>query len=575
MPNLYIPELTFPKLAYGTHGVAHDLRTLLYCGGAHIRTNYVAGLIANGSMGQPSAERLPLVIKLHEAISAEIAKGKSHATIVGRIKAIRHFYSFCDAKGLELTLTTVGNSYHAWVEALIHRARVARDAKEMSVFRYAADVDQLLSAALDLKFGFRRQTRMRRPKNERGVLGTQADKQNLEETFEFGRMLLDISDALSAETIQGPLPLVIAFRNGNILEEWCGLRPADSLRSLQPDYENPRIKANVLKVRAAYVADTSLTTRFSLVNLRIQTELLIFIAQTGMNLTQARKLTQDEFRYQSDGDDLLLYRVYKGRRGGEADFRIYKDYRPLFERYTAWLKQVIPEIEDRRLFPFVYQHVIPSGHSSVGFNPIKKRCERLGIRYITPRALRKTRINWLLRRNVDPALIAEMAQHTQKTLIRAYQQPNHQVAAREITRFHHLTDPSIAPPGPGACIELRGGPRANIEMPPGAPTPDCVSPGGCLFCEFHRDIESLDYVWSLTSYRYLKATELGRYHPPTKGAPPHPVVAVLDRIAEKLAHFEASSQIGAQWVHEARDRILESRFHPAWDGFIQLTEPSV
>lgn len=48
--------------------------------------------------------------------------------------------------------------------------------------------------------------------------------------------------------------------------------------------------------------------------------------------------------------------------------------------------------------------------------------------------------------------------------------------------------------------------------------------------------------------------------------------AVLNRISEKLNYFEASSEIRAQWVREARDRISESRFHPAWDGFIQLTE---
>ncbi|HEY8585433.1 MAG TPA: hypothetical protein VIL60_01750 [Rhodanobacter sp.] len=572
MLDLHVPDMTFPKIAYGTHARPHDLRVLLYRGGAGAPSSLVANLIASGSLGAPRINRLPLVLKLHEAMSAELMKGKSQATVIGTIHAIRAFYAWGDAAGNELTLATVESDYGEWVEALLHRARVVCSINELTAYRTAKCIDPLLSAALETKLGLLRRTRLKAPKDKRRVLGTKADKQNLEETFEFGHALLDITDALTVETIRGPLPVMISFRNGKVLQEWCKLKPVENVKALHKDTDHFHNRKKVLAARAAWVADTSLRTRYPLANLRIEAEILIFISQTSMNLAQAHKLRRGEFRFQSDGGDIHVYRVYKGRRGGQADFRIFKEYRPLFERYIAWLDEIVPESDDARLFPFVYTSQIPAAHYAPTFKAIQTRCARLGIRAFRPQALRNTRVNWLLRRSCDPELTAEMAQHTQETLIRVYQQPNHQVAAKEITRFHQLTDPSIAPPGPGACIELRRSPRPIVDMPLGAPTPDCVSPSGCLFCDFHRDIESQDYIWSLASYRYLKAVELSQYHPPSKGTPAHPVVAVLNRISDKLNYFEASNEIRAQWVREARDRISESRFHPAWDGFIQLME---
>mgnify|MGYP001082398299 CR=1 FL=1 len=572
MLDLHLPDMTFPKISYGTHARPHDLRVLLYRGGAGAQSNLVAKLMASGSLGAPRITRLSLVLKLHEAISSELVKGRSQATVIGAIQAVRTFYAWGDAAGNELTLATVENDYGEWVEALLHRARIVRSISELTAYRTAKCIDPLLSAALEIKLGLLRRTRLKAPKVKRRVLGTEADKQNLEETFEFGHMLLDITDALTVETIRGPLPVMLCFRNGKVLQEWCKLKPVEKVKSFHKESYHYHNRRKVLAARAAWVADSSLRTRYPLANLRIEAELLIFISQTGMNLAQAHKLRRGEFRFQSDDGDLLVYRVYKGRRGGQADFRIFKEYRPLFERYIAWLDEIVPESDDTRLFPFVYIGRIPAANHAPTFKAIRARCVRLGVRDFRPQALRKTRVNWLLRRSRDPGLAAEMAQHTQETLIRVYQQPNHQVAAKEITRFHQLTDPSIAPPGPGACIELRRSPRAMVDMPIGAPIPDCVSPAGCLFCDFHRDIESPDYIWSLASYRYLKAAELSQYHPPSRGDIAHPVVAVLKRISEKLNCFEASSEVRAQWVREARDRISESRFHPAWDGFIQLTE---
>jgi hypothetical protein len=230
---------------------------------------------------------------------------------------------------------------------------------------------------------------------------------------------------------------------------------------------------------------------------------------------------------------------------------------------------VFPE-EETRLFPFVYPHKIPRAGKAPQFRAIKERCKRLGVHHFLPTMLRSTRINWLLRRSGDPSLTAEMAQHTQQTLFRVYERPNHQLAAREISRYHRLNDPSFSP-APGFCAGPSEKPILIADAPDNAPVPDCGNPSGCLFCFFHRDIDSEDYVWSLASYRYCKRLELDKYIPNSKSAT-HPAIAVIDRITAKLQHIEFSSEIRKTWINEANNRIREGRYHPFLDGTIQLLE---
>ncbi|MGG6966631.1 UNVERIFIED_CONTAM: site-specific integrase, partial [Pseudomonas aeruginosa] len=143
----------------------------------------------------------------------------------------------------------------------------------------------------------------------------------------------------------------------------------------------------------------------------------------------------------------------------------------------------------------------------------------------------------------------------------------------EITRFHQQTDPSLSPPAPGRCVSAT--PEPVGTMPKNGPRPDCINAAGCLFCTQHRDIESEDHVWSLGSLRHLKSLELARYRPPSSGkhlTTEHPALLVIDRLTAKLRFFEESSEVRRLWVEEARARISEGDYHPAWDGFIQLAE---
>lgn len=576
MSELHIPDLTFPMVKYGKQESPWDFRHLLYKGGAGANLREVNNLIDNGTLGKPVAHRLPLLEKLHDVIGGRLAGGGSRSTARTSIEALRRFYSWAEDEAHSLTMKSVVSVYIEWTEHLLYRQKIVGDMNENTVYREGANLARLLDEILDLRVGLLTKTRIHKPSRRKKVLGIQADKQNLEQTIAFCHALLDITDALSVDAIRGSLPVSINFRTGQLFEEWCNLKRLDQVKALTDDYAWPYAKKIVVDARAAWEADTSLRTRYTLANLRIQAEMLIFISQTGMNLAQAHSLKMGKFRYRSHIDGYQVHRVYKGRRQGEVEFEIFSEYKVLFERYLKWRDTMFPGEEDDRLFPLVNRLGVSSDKAAdvpTKFNTLRDRCKRLGISFIAPSTLRKTRINWLLRLTSDPAITAEMHAHTQETLIRNYEQPHLQVAMIEISRFHARADPTILPPGPGVCIETV--PTVIPGTPPEAPIPDCTSPAGCLFCEHQRDIDCEDHVWSLASYRHFKSLEIASYRLPTHGTKPISTMATMDRVTAKLKFFKESSEVRAQWVSEAFSRIEEGNYHPRWDGFIQLMEERV
>jgi integrase len=156
---------------------------------------------------------------------------------------------------------------------------------------------------------------------------------------------------------------------------------------------------------------------------------------------------------------------YKARRGGTVLFEIFSEYKPHFERYLAWRRQLFPH--SNRLFPFIGirgrrpDRVVDS-------HRLREACKGLGLPFVSPRALRNTRVNWLLRMTGDPDLTAEMAQHTKRTLLEVYERPSLQRAMVEVTRFWSEFDPHLARTlaiAPGSCAgpqrRCRGFPRTR------------------------------------------------------------------------------------------------------------------
>lgn len=561
-----IPKLDFPTLTYGKFETPWDLAPLLYSGGAATNSKKIRVCIALGELGPPMTERVVLVQKIHEYLESKLVAGGSRGTAHTTIRRIREFFSWADLSGLPVSIESLEADFVQWSESLLQRHRIVGDISQLHAYQCAVAVAKIFDDILELTNGLISKTRLNRPKHNSAILGTEADKQNINEVFGFGQMLLDITDALSVASVWGPLPVSIRFRSGQVFDDWSQLRAPELLKTLRQNVK-PSTRNDSMAKRVAWEAETSLRTRRTLINLRIEAEILIFVAQTGMNLEQVYLLKFSKFRYRSHLTGYQVHRVYKGRRHGEVEFTIFSQYKDFFERYLEWKKAIFPGEDEGLLFPLL---TLGRLWGPPSFSMVRVYCKKLGIRFIATRDLRKTRINWLLRRSKDPEMVAEMHAHTQETLIRQYARPSLQIAITEICRFHTFNDPSISPPGPGLCIEAI--PVAVDDAPAEAPTPDCVSPAGCLFCVHHRDIDSEDHVWSLVSYRYLKSLELRKYRPPIDLEGPHPAAASIERLSQKLVSFEDSSPMRKNWVDEAVARANEGSFHPRWDGFILVLE---
>lgn len=573
MRDLAIPDLTFPKVKYGLNETPWDLRVLLYKGGAKRNPRAVFNQMAAGELGKPLIERIELVTRIHQEMTARLVGGGKKTTAFTTLGRLRDFFGWADEFEQRVSLESVENVYRHWCDFLLNRVRL-KTLKHRSAYNSGSVVSSILDAALERSQPLILTSRLQYKRRGLRAVGIAADKQNMADTFSFGHLCLDVIDSLSMKAVYAPLPVKLRFRSGHILEQWSGLRKPADVKALQPTYKNTVNTKNVLEQRAKWEADCTLRTRFPLVNFRIVAELLVFIAQTGMNLAQAHNLRCTQFSYKSTVDGFEV-RDYKGRRKGEVLFEIFAEYKAIFVSYLAWRNAVFGATTDR-LFPFV-RTMGAADSRPPDFKRFRKDiCSAIGIAFVGPQKLRKTRINWLLRQSRNPEQTAELAQHTKETLVRVYETPSLQVAQVEIIQFWQKNDPRLTGeqmlcPAPGVC---NGVPKALQGVPPEAPKADCAHPAGCLFCEHHRDIDSDEYVWSLASMRFMNTLILKRFRPPAKGKADagHHVELTIEVLTTKLAWFSNSNARRKAWVHEAIEKIAEGEFHIHWRYLIESAQ---
>lgn len=573
MLDMAIPDLSFPMVKYGKLETPWDLRVLLYKGGAKANPRAVFNQIAAGQLGQRLIDRIALVKRIHEVMTAKLVGGGSRRTAFSYIRSLRRFFAWADDGEALVSLETVEDVYRLWCDYLLGRVRI-QTITNVTAYNYGLTVASVLDDVLERSQPLIQTTRLQRKKRSERAVSVAADKQNLADTFAFGHFCLDIIQSLTLEAIYGSLPAKIQLRDGRTLEQWSKLRDPANVDALQAGYKHKLNTRIVLQMRADWEADRTLRTRYPLVNLRILAELLVFIAQTGMNLSQAHNLRRTQFSYKGTIDGYEV-REYKHRRGGEVLFEIFAEYKAVFNAYLAWRDLIFSTTTDL-LFPFVR-----AGGGTASLPPDFKHfrheiCKPMGVPFIGPQLLRNTRVNWLLRQSRNPELTAEQAQHTQQTLLRIYEKPSLQVAQAEIIQFWQKNDPRLGGdpvpcPAPGVCDGVA---KPLPDLPPEAPEPDCSHPTGCLFCEHHRDIDTEDYVWSTASMRHLQTLILAKFGHAVKGKadPARPVELTLEVLTAKLGWFRDSNAKRRAWVEEATDKIAEGDFHGHWRYLIESAE---
>lgn len=548
-----------------------DLRIFLYKGASAENLKTVYPKIAEGEFGKPIEDRIDFVQRIHGELNAKLVSGKSRGTIKNIFNHFRNFIRWADTKDIELSIINFETPFREWSDYLFDRV-LKSEILMCTAFAAALSVNNTLVEILEQSpRSLITTTRLcHDAKKNIAVM----DEQNLSDIFKFGNLLIDIVNCLPLNVVYGSLPIKMVLRDGTTWCEWSGSRDISRLATFSTGSKRVHDQKKLHSARSAREKEHSTRTRHPIINLRLQTELLIFIAQTGMNLAQARQLRLTQASYSSSIDGYQV-RAYKGRRGGEVLFEIFSDYRDHFDKFLAWRKEIFKDTTGL-LFPFCYLggDLTPET-SHISCQKMINICKRVNIKYFGPRELRRTRINWLLRQSRNPDLTADQAQHTKQVLYRSYERPSLQIAKVELIKFWKKNDPTLQQVGPAPAPGICDGNPMPIEMvPPEAPKPDCVHPNGCLFCEHHRDIDSEDYVWSLASMKHFNALLVTKYPPIQNNKPVmggH-IDLVLEMLVSKLKWFESSNQKRKKWTQESFARCNEGDFHPHWGYLIESVE---
>jgi hypothetical protein len=576
MLEVKLPDLRLSSMPTGSKGLPWDLKTMLFPGATGAGRRKSAKLIQQGRFGPVLHGRLPLVVRIHSHFDASLKRGDSPSTVRTHLIYFSGFVNWVDGTGQKLSIDTIATLFISWTDHLVWRYSVARDIKQMTAYRSACSVGSLVARALGYEQSepariLMGQSRLRSPKRGQRTIEAVDERRLLSDTWSFGQLITDLCNGLTLDAIRGKLPLYVPLRDGT------SVRLIGNLRTPDIDYSTikmrPSLRARMVAVRDQLPVGADVTkSRPSLVNLRVEVELLLFIAQTGMNFSQALKLRREHYRWQTEGDELNAFRVYKGRRHGEAIFRCYQAYKPYLDRYLEWLDRVGVSSRDDRLFPFLYHKKnVPPEHNLPSLDATRKICDERAVRHIRPQELRRVRANWLLRSTGSLEVAASLSAHSVNALVRSYESLSVRVARAEILRFHEESDPTIAPPGPGVCASGGRDPRPVQNSSIAAPKPDCTSPDGCLFCLYHRDVMSPEYCLKLASHSYLKGLE-ALLAKPRNNSGQLSAHVVTDRIEEKLRAIAQGSAVRALWVAEARNSVRAGVHHPMWDTHIQLLE---
>ncbi|MGR7271274.1 hypothetical protein ACU615_21495 [Klebsiella aerogenes] len=552
-----------------------DLSRFLYRGAAFKDARWVIRDIHNGILGEPIMERYDFLSKCKEQLEAFLVIGNSMDTVKDKISALCMYIQFMEINNLSFRIVEIRNNYLKYSEFLfVNTSKPNPKLKKETAYGYLHALSSVLSNVLELPRE-RFLHYMSRVKNVSKIKmgGTlESDKQNLENTFRFGRFLIALVNGITVETILGVIPIKILLpkdiigMDSFILRFPFCLTVAEKL-DVSPEKltTNQRGNLKTSLIKRLPVDSIEKTNRWPLVNLRVLAELCIFIAQTGMNLAQARLVKRNVFVFNNYGESYKV-RVYKKRRQGEVVFEIFKSYKKYLEKYLEFLDYFFPQSD--LLFPKLTNGGKAGDGAIINFKALRGVVLSQNVEWISPSVLRNTRVNWLLRRSGDEDISAEISQHTKRILKSRYEQPSQQRAMIEITQFWNSHDPINKRDLKSSIIgSLCNGQPESVSHKPGVVVdPNCIAPSGCLWCKHHRDVDTEDYVWSLFSFRYLKTIEASSMI----NSGDVPADLVIKRLTEKIDFYRNSNALRKEWVEECELKIMEGRYHPHWSNIISV-----
>lgn len=242
----------------------------------------------------------------------------------------------------------------------------------------------------------------------------------------------------------------------------------------------------------------------------LNTFILIFLAQTGMNWAQLINLPwNDDYDVSATHQ---AFRTIKWRAHGRiVSFELPVAFLPKFKRFLELRKYLL----DNRTCDLLFFKL---GNKGTG-DPVQIKTGPLStyrtlqridpdLLVIKPREWRAAKSDWLIR-NADPSTAALILQNSERTILASYAAGSETVHLEELSSFLDKVSETVIEKGKithgevsratGICSAY-GSPRNIAAWVP--IQPDCKGQEGCLFCEkFRVHADEID-TRKLISFRY-------------------------------------------------------------------------
>ncbi len=540
----------FPDLTVKHHSIAENelqvwnLMPFVYLGGAKIKRN--GSWILEVQKLPLIPERIKVILSLKAHVIEMLDSGSSYRSVQSFLSGLKAFINFVDGSDKSLaTPEAIETALYDYAE--YQYTRYSHNKIKMSAaYLYVYFVRNIFTGAFeDVNFDLR-YTRLNKTVKSQRATSREVERVMLNDASKLAAFCFDITTNFEPNNLNyGTFPIKIEIRR-KFLKESINLTPSHK--------KNTPINKSFFYTEASHAF-----------NNRVSAESMIFLAMTIQNISPTHSLKIEKFSFKPIGEKYEV-REFKNRRGGEVLFKIPKPYRPHFERYLDFIHEYAPE--SKWLFPFLKKGVGYKKRIGNRAYGLKRICIKYQIPWIPPKNFRKIGENVLMRLCSDGQTTADYANHGIATFRQSYELPSLQRAMIEVGNFWNKNDPlTHGPPKVSLFNTLcSGGPEEITDLTKKIPKPDCITPTGCIGCKHYKDEDSLDYVWNLYSFKYLKIVESSSHR--TKEEKPSNIA--IDWANIKINWFKNSKKSKhKEWTEEAKARIEEGHYHSIWSRKIQ------
>jgi len=249
-------------------------------------------------------------------------------------------------------------------------------------------------------------------------------------------------------------------------------------------------------------------SRYALASLAIQCFIMLFVANTAMNVGPLSQLSWDAHNtFDIDKDENQRFRTIKHRAGNRyVEFHITSNFLPFFRQYLK-LRSMVLDNKEAPLFFILDMQGNPKKVDSSLLVYLRRKLHKFELTVPTAREWRAYKSDWMIR-STDVATTALLLQNSERTVVKSYVAGSKIRADQEMTEFLSILHQKIIKTDTIQTVAISIGQCKEYNTPTPDQMgqfiqPDCRQPEGCLFCSNYRVHADEEDIRKLCSCQYV------------------------------------------------------------------------